>query len=173
MWVDPDEDPRTDSGATDERGVLLDYLRNYRTTFAMKCDGLDAAQMATRSVPPSTMSLLGLLRHLADVELHWFRRVLAREDVPRHYRTSEDRDGDFNGAVGEDDVVAQAWATWRSEVANAERFVVEASSLEVTGEHSDASITLRDILVHMIEEYARHVGHADLLRECIDGRTGQ
>lgn len=172
-WLDPGEDPRTDSGASDERSILLDYLHNYRLTFEMKCADLDAEQMARRSVPPSTMSLLGLVRHLADVELHWFRMVLAGEDVQRHFRTPDDRDADFNGAVADDDAVTQAWATWRAEVANAERVVGEAHSLGVTGQHHDGPITLREVLVHMIEEYARHAGHADLLRECVDGRTGQ
>src|SRR6476659_239271 len=106
MWVDPEDDPRIDSGATDERGVLLDYLGNYRKTFAMKLDGLDAAQLATRSVPPSTMSLLGLLRHLADVELHWCRQVRGEQPgAARHFRTADDRRADFNGALARDEVV--------------------------------------------------------------------
>ncbi|MDQ6642001.1 MAG: DinB family protein [Actinomycetota bacterium] len=173
MWLDPGDDPRTDSGGTDERSILVDYLDNYRLTLELKCAGLDAQQMADRSVPPSTMSLLGLVRHLADVELSWFRRVMGGEDVARHFRTADDRDGDFNGAVADPDVVAEAWSLWRDEVANAQRTVAEATTLDTTGDLPEGPITLREVLVHMIEEYARHVGHADLLRECIDGRTGQ
>ena len=138
MWVDPWEDPReTGEQPVGEKETLWDYLRRYRLTLQMKCAELDAAQLAQRSVPPSTMSLLGLVRHLAQVEHHWFQRVLQGQDVPRLYRSETDRDHDFNGAV------------------------------------ADETTPVRDILVHMVEEYARHVGHADLLRERIDGRTGQ
>ncbi|MGO4597624.1 DinB family protein [Terrabacter sp. 2RAF25] len=174
MWVDPEDDPRSqDAVLGDERATLLDYLRTYRLTLEMKCAGLTAEQLAMRSVPPSTLSLLGLVRHLAQVEQSWFRRVMAGEDVPFLYRTVDDRDADFTGAVGDDDVVAEAWARWREEVANAEAFVEEAESLDLVSLDPANPIQLREVLVHMVEEYARHCGHADLLRECIDGRTGQ
>jgi uncharacterized damage-inducible protein DinB len=175
MWVDPDDDPR-DSGATltDERGTLLEYLRAYRLTLEMKCAGLDAAQLATRSVPPSSMSLLGLVRHLAEAERHWFRRVMAGETTPRLFRTDADREADWNGAVGDPAVAAQAWAVWRGEVAFAEEFTRQTPDLAFLGRKSDGrTIQLREVIVHMIEEYARHCGHADLLRERIDGRVGQ
>lgn len=174
MWVDPEDDPR-DTGASPvgERAVLLEYLRHYRLTLELKCDGLDAEQMARRSVPPSTMSLLGLVRHLAKVEHTWFRRVMEGQDVPRLYWSEDDRDLDFHGAVADEAVVLDAWASWRREVAHAEAYVADAESLDVPGAHPDGPIALREVLVHLIEEYARHVGHADLLRECIDGRTGQ
>ncbi len=175
MWVDPEHDPRqTESNAIGEKATLVDYLRAYRLTIEMKCDGLDAEQMARRSVPPSTMSLLGLVRHLARVEHNWFRLVMEKRDLPRLYWSKDDRDLDFNGAVADPDVVEEAWASWRREVAHAEEYVESAESLEVEGRLRDGgTIPLRDVLVHMIEEYARHAGHADLLRECIDGRTGQ
>jgi uncharacterized damage-inducible protein DinB len=173
MWVDPEDDPRSqDAVLGDERATLLDYLRSYRLTLEMKCSGLTAEQLAMRSVPPSTMSLLGLVRHLAHVEQSWFRRVMAGDDVPYLYRT-DDRDADFNCAVGDDVVVAEAWARWREEVANAEAFVDRAESLDLMSLDPRNPINLREVLVHMIEEYARHCGHADLLRECIDGKTGQ
>ena len=174
MWVDPEDDPR-DTGASPvgERAVLLEYLRHYRLTLELKCDGLDAEQMARRSVPPSTMSLLGLVRHLAKVEHTWFRRVMQGQDVPRLYWSEDDRDLDFHGAVADEAVVADAWASWRREVAHAEAYVDSAESLDAEGVHPDGPIALREVLVHLIEEYARHLGHADLLRECIDGRTGQ
>lgn len=98
---------------------------------------------------------------------------MAGQDIPRHYRTEDDPDGEFTGAVPDPDVVAEAWATWRSEVAFAERFVAEAPSLDIIGNGGDEPIALRELLVHMIEEYARHNGHADFLRERIDGRVGQ
>ena len=116
MWVDPDDDPReTDVEALDERGILLDYLGRYRLTLQMKCADLNAEQLARRSVPPSTMSLLGLVRHLAEEERH-VRRVMAGEDAPMLYRTDEDRDGDWNGAIADPAVVEEAWRQWRVEV---------------------------------------------------------
>jgi len=175
MWVNPDEDPR-DSGTelVDERSTLVEYLRRYRLTLEMKCSGLDAEQMARRSVPPSNMSLLGLVRHLADDERHWFRRVMAGEDAPARYRTATDRDADFNGARANPQDVAEAWASWRDERAFAERLVAQTPDLATAGHMPDGSpIQLRVVLVHRIEEYARHCGHADLIRERIDGRVGQ
>ena len=174
MWLDPDDDPRTTEGpSSGERETLLEYLRHYRMTIELKCEGLGAEQLALRSVPPSNMSLLGLIRHLAQVEQFWFRRVMEGQDLPRLYWNAHEPDLDFNGAVADADVVDDAWASWRREVAHAERFVAAAASLDVEGAHSDGPIALREVLVHLIEEYARHAGHADLLRECIDGRTGQ
>jgi uncharacterized damage-inducible protein DinB len=171
MWIDPDDDPR-ESGveSVDERTTLLHYLRRYRLTLEMKCADLDAEQLARRSVPPSTMSLLGLVRHLAEVEQYWFRRTLAGQDAARPYCTESDRDGDWNGAVADPAVVDEAWRTWRSEVAFAEQFVADTADL---GARGPTGVPVRWVLVHMIEEYARHCGHADLLRERIDGRVGQ
>jgi uncharacterized damage-inducible protein DinB len=176
MWVDPDDDPRESRDpASDERSILLDYLRRYRLTLEMKCAELDAGQLACRPVPPSNLSLLGLVRHHAGVERYWFRQVLAGEDARRLFHTDEDRDAAFNGAVPDPEVVAEAWAAWRAEVAFAQRFVDEAPGLDITGSlgPEDRGVSLREVLVHMIEEYARHCGHADLLRERIDGRVGQ
>ena len=179
MWVDPDVDPReTEIDAGDERAMLLDYLRYYRLTLEMKCAGLDAEQLAQRSAPPSTMSLLGLVRHLAEEERH-FRRVMGGEDAPQLYRTQEDRDGDWNGAIADTQVVEDAWRQWWAEVAAADRLV---SGIEDLGTRNagisdlgpdGADASLRDLLVAQIAEYARHCGHADLLRERIDGRVGQ
>lgn len=174
MWVDPEDDPReTGAEAVGEKAVLAGYLDRYRTTLQMKCEGLDADQLARRSVPPSTMSLLGLVRHLAKVEHSWFRRVLdGQPDLPRLYRTEQDPDLDFNDAVADDAVVADAWESWGREVAFARDLYAGLdldAAVDVHGQPSE----VRDIIVHMVEEYARHVGHADLLRECIDGRTGQ
>jgi len=179
MWVDPDDDPREAQVDTDdERAMLLDYLRYYRLTLEMKCAGLDAEQLARRSVPPSTMSLLGRVRHLAEGERH-LRRVMAGEDAPKLYCADEDRDGDWNGAVPVPSVVDDAWRQWRSEREATDRFIDSVADLGIRNVGvSDlgpdgADLPLREMLVAQIVEYARHCGHADLLRERIDGRVGQ
>ena len=176
-----DDDPR-ENGPTlgDERTTLVESLRCLRLTLEMKCEGLDAEAMARRSVEPSTMSLLGLVRHLAETERATFRRLMAGQDVAPLFCSDTDRDGDFDGAVPDPRVVEEAWDAWRAEVAFAERLVAEAPSLDITGndplnQHGSGGgpMSLREVLVGMIEEYARHLGHADLLRERIDGRRGQ
>jgi hypothetical protein len=179
MWTDPDDDPReTDTPTGDERALLLDYLRYYRLTLEMKCGGLDAEQLARRSAPPSTMSLLGLVRHLADGERH-LRRVMAGEDAPDLYRTDEDREGEWNGAVADPAVVEDAWRTWHAEMDATDRYLDGVSDLGTwnTGASDfgpeGADLQLRDALVGQIVEYARHCGHADILRERVDGRVGQ
>lgn len=174
MWVDPADDPREEvADGVDERTTLEEFLRLYRLTLQMKCADLDPVQLASRSVPPSTMSLLGLLRHMADVERYWFRQVMARVQAPLNHRKGEDSDA-WNGAVADPVVVEEAWAAWREEVAAAERYLAEVEDLDTQGQRPGGEfIPLRAVLVHMIEEYARHCGHADLLRERIDGRTGQ
>jgi uncharacterized damage-inducible protein DinB len=175
MWVEPEDDPR-ETGETPrgEKGLLAAYLDHYRMTFEMKCEGLDAEQLARRSVPPSTMSLLGLVRHLASVEHTWFRRFIeGQQELPRLYKSPDERDLDFNGAVGDDAVVADAWETWRAEVAHAREVYDGIDDLGALVGPEGNQGEVREIVVHMIEEYARHCGHADLLRECIDGRTGQ
>ena len=176
-----DDDPR-ENGPTlgDERTTLVEALRCERLTLELKCSGLDAEAMARRSVEPSTMSLLGLVRHLAEVERATFRVLMAGQDVPRLFCSETDRDGDFDGAVPDPQVVTQAWDAWRAEVDFATQYVAEAPSLDITGDdpanlHGSGGglMSLREVLVGMIHEYSRHLGHADLLRERIDGRIGQ
>ena len=174
MFTDLDIDPR--EGGTvlgDERATLVEFLRCQRLTLQVKCDGLDAEQLARRSVPPSTMSLLGLVRHMAEVERGWFRRRFAGQDVPRRYQSDAEPDGDFDGAVADQKVVDEAWTAWREEVAFAEQFTRDTDLGFVGSDSAGDPISLRELLVHMVEEYARHNGHADLLRERIDGRIGQ
>jgi uncharacterized damage-inducible protein DinB len=170
MWLDPDEDPRDGAGPSPEGelATLQDYLTNYRLTLLLKCEGLDAEQLARRSVPPSTMSLLGLLRHLAEVELDWRGWIVPGVPPPRLYGA---HDADFDGAVADQTVVDAAYADLARE---------QAATDAALAEHPDLSerlgpdaIAVRELQVHRIEEYARHCGHADLLRECIDGRVGQ
>ena len=177
MFIDPDNDPRpgppTQRG---ERATIEGFLRWQRGTLELKCSGLDAASLARRPVDSSTLSLLGLVRHMADVERGWFRRVMAGQDAPPHFRTVTKADEAFDGAAADPALVAYAWEAWHAEIAFADRFVAEAPDLDVLGKasHPDhGTVSLRWVLVHMIEEYARHNGHADLLRQQIDGRVGQ
>jgi uncharacterized damage-inducible protein DinB len=177
MFVDLDTDPREDPpGTGDERDILVGFLRWQRATLVLKCDGLDAVDLARQAVPPSTMSLLGLVRHLADVERGWFRNFLAGQGVAKRFSSPDRPDGDFDDAVPDEAAVEEAWRAWRSEVEFADAFVAAAPDLDVLGAetHGDLGrLSLRWVLVHMVEEYARHLGHADLLRERADGRLGQ
>ena len=118
VFVDGEDDPRGYRPSLgDERATLVEYLRYQRLTLELKCSGLDAADPACRSVPPSTMPLLGLVRHLAEVERRWFRVRMAGKDAAPHYYSDVDPDGDFDGAVPDPDVVAPAWHTLRAECA--------------------------------------------------------
>src|SRR3954454_9654035 len=128
------DDPRENGPRLgDERTTLVEALRRQRLTLELKCSGLDAEAMARRSVEPSTMSLLGIVRHLAEGERATFRVMMAGQDVPRLFCSETNRDGDFDGAVPDPDVVAEAWAAWRAEVDFATHFVADAASLDVTG----------------------------------------
>jgi hypothetical protein len=172
MWARPDGDPRETGGPySGERETLVRYLRDRRLTLQMKCEDLDAEGMARRSVPPSNMSLLGLVRHLADVERSSFRRLMAGEDAPARSPGGTD----FEEATADPAMVEEAWATWRAEVEFAEEFMATAPGLDILGaaDQQGHRGELREILIQMIEEYARHNGHADLIRERIDGRIGQ
>jgi uncharacterized damage-inducible protein DinB len=173
-FLDPGSDPREGGPRLgDERATLNEFLRGQRLTLQLKCDGLEAGQLARRAVEPSTMSLLGLVRHMAEVERAWFRRRFAGLEVPKRYQTEADPDADFNGAVADPAAIQEAWAAWREEVAFAEQFTRDHDLSFVGRDYEGEPISLRELLVHMIEEYARHNGHADLLRERIDGRVGQ
>jgi hypothetical protein len=172
MWANPEDDPRTNETASPdgELATLEDYLVNYRLTLRLKCEGLDPAQLARRSVPPSTMSLLGLVRHLAQAERSWRNSLIEDEDakLPRLYGR---RGADFDEAVGDQAVVAAAFADLEREQAAADAALGAYADL---GERvTKDRVAVREMLVHRIEEYARHCGHADLLRECVDGRVGQ
>ena len=175
MFIAPDADPRTDPPSqAGELATLLSFLRWQRDTLALKCSGLAPQELARRAVEPSTVSLLGLVRHMADVERGWFRRKLAGQDAPPLFHSREDPDGDFDGAVPDPQVVAEAFEVWRAEISFADRFVAQAPDLAVSGPDPwRGRVSLRWVLVHMVEEYARHNGHADLLRQRIDGAVGQ
>jgi len=156
----------------DEREILTGYLEWHRATFGLKCEGLTAAQLSTRAVPPSGMSLHGMARHLAAVERWWFRQQFSGEDVPILYFTNEQPNLDFDGLDGDP---VEAFEAWRAECERSRAIVAATPDLERTGVQSSSGkpVSLRRILVHMIAEYARHNGHADLLRERLDGATGQ
>ena len=175
MFVPEGNDPRPEPAMlADERETLTGFLRWQRETLVLKCSGLSPGELARRSVTFTNLSLLGLVRHMADVERGWFRRTMAGQEAPNYYRTP-DADTDFDGAVADPEVVEEAWRRWREEVAFADRFVESASSLDLVGVNDTdrGPVSLRWVLVHMIEEYARHNGHADLLRQGIDGAVGQ
>lgn len=154
----------------DERDTYADYLRSRRAAFVASCEGLTPEQLALRSVPPSTMSLLGMVRHLAEVERVWFRRWLDGGD-PERLWGPRGNDDDWNGAVGTQEAVDEAWSAWRAEVTFAEDWLATHDDMgAVVDADHHGRINVRDIVVHLIEEYAQHLGHADLLREVIDGR---
>jgi len=174
LWTDPASDPRTAGNPDGELATYREYLTNYRLTLELKCEGLDAEELARRSVPPSTLSLLGLVRHMARVEQFWFR--LALQGLPEARLYAEDGDGGFARADGTQECVDEALARWKEQIALADVWLdgqTDASMADVKEFRDGETGSVRDILVHMVEEYARHCGHADLLRECIDGRTGQ
>src|SRR5215216_483501 len=170
MWVNPDDDPRNSGGVSPdgELATLQDYLSDYRLTLRMKCEGLNAEQLARRSVPPSTMSLLGLLRHLAEVERDWRNWITSGDPAPKLYGTG---DADFEAAAAEQALVDDAFGDLAREQAATD--AVLAEHLDLGERVGKDRIAVRELWVHRIEEYARHCGHADLLRECVDGRVGQ
>ncbi|GED88274.1 DinB family protein [Streptomyces sp. 6-11-2] len=156
-----------------ERAMLEGWLEYHRQTLAQKCEGLTDEQLRTASAEPSELTLMGLVRHMAEVERHWFRNMLLMDDPGPIYCDEQDPDGDFH--VTEADTWAEAYATWQSEIETARRNAAGLGLDELSQRKSnrtDEPFSLRWIYTHMIEEYARHNGHADLLRERIDGTTG-
>jgi len=162
--VDPDL-------AADERTMLVQFLDWYRATVFLKVAGLTDEQAARRSTPPSSLSLLGIVRHMAEVERSWFRRRFLGEDAPPIFYTETDRDRDIDPPEGA--TVAEAVTALEAEIAVA-RPIAAGASLDQHGAVllEGEPVSMRWILVHMIEEYARHCGHMDLLREAVDGQTG-
>src|SRR5258706_9535453 len=158
--------PGAKAFAEDERSVLLGYL-TYRTVLARKAEGVSDQQARRAASPPSTLTLLGLIRHMTDVERWWFRRVQIAEDVPALF------DDDEEWHPSNDATIAEALQAYWDEIAVIDRHLSTASMDETNhGEPDPGRHTLRRTIVHLIEEYARHCGHADLIREAIDGTTG-
>jgi uncharacterized damage-inducible protein DinB len=157
----------------DERATLAGFLDFQRATLEWKCDGLSDEQVRQRSVPTSAMSLLGIVRHLTDVEQHWFHVSLDGQPPSLRYwlRGPDLSDTDWEVEAAD---VGESFRAWREEVDRSRRIVAESESLDRSfDDPHDGRVTLRWVLTHMIEEYARHNGHADLLREAIDGAVGE
>ncbi|MDQ1366805.1 MAG: hypothetical protein QOE57_2847 [Acidimicrobiaceae bacterium] len=159
--------PAAKARGEDEASVLLGYLTYHRIVLARKVEGLSDEQAHRVACPPSALTLLGLIRHMTDVERWWFRRVLLAEDIPALFDDEEE------WRLPADATVAGALAAFWDEIAVIDRHLATASMDDRNeGEPDRGQHTLRRTIVHMIEEYARHCGHADLLREAIDGTTG-
>jgi len=166
--VDPRRRDPDSAYTAGERELLDAWLDFHRMTLQLKCEGVTEADLTRRPVPTSTLSLQGLVRHMAEVERNWFRRVLLDPELPRIYGARrEDREFEpIEAATWREDL-----ATWQREVEQA-RNAARGMDLSRTGVREGKAVSLRWIYVHMIEEYARHNGHADLIRELIDGAVG-
>jgi uncharacterized damage-inducible protein DinB len=155
----------------DERATLTAFLDYLRATLALKCEDLTDDQLRQRAVPPSSLSLLGLVRHMAEVERNWFRPVLGGEQMATIFASDMDWEAAFRNVASAD--VAEAFRLWRAECDHARKLVAAAPSFDVRGFRSSGYVSLRWVMTHMIEEYARHLGHADLIRERLDGSVGE
>jgi uncharacterized damage-inducible protein DinB len=154
-----------------EREMLRHFLDYHRATLAMKCDDLPDEDLRRQSMPPSTLSLLGLVRHMAEVERAWFRRVINGEDIPLVWSDERDFQAAYDAGTA---TRAEAFGAWQAEVEQSRRIEEKAESLDVTGYQPSwgEDVSLRLVMLHLIHEYARHNGHADFLREGIDGTVG-
>lgn len=170
-WTAPPIERQQPPTAADERGMLEAWLDFHRQTLLWKCSGLTAEQLCRRAVDPSSLSLLGLVRHMTEVERAWFRRRVGGEDAPFVYCSDAEPDGDFDNVDTADP--ERAFATYMQELDLA-RAAVRGRDLDETFFHSrrNVNMNVRWVFFHMLEEYARHNGHADLLRERINGATG-
>lgn len=155
----------------DERTMLTVWLDYQRATLLWKCEGVEPEDMVRRSVPPSKLSLLGLLRHMTFVEWSWFEKCFAATGSPQPFDTTQDVDVDFNDL--DPARVAQDMKRFLRQCDVSRRVVEGADSFDQLAAKARDDVSLRWIVVHMIEEYARHNGHADLLRELVDGAVGE
>ncbi len=169
VWRVPEVTPTEPAGLLNERQALIAQLRCQRESLQENCAGLDHTQLSIRPVPTSLISLLGIVRHITDVERWWFRMNVAGEELDFRYDPKLD-DSDFRDL---DSVTAEVvFATYWSECAAADAAVAELSLDDTfVNEKRQARLDLRWVYLHMIEEYARHNGQADILRELIDGRS--
>ncbi|MGW0393431.1 DinB family protein [Streptomyces sp. NPDC003042] len=162
------------STTANERDMLDGWLDYHRSTLVWKCSGLADEQLRRAALKPSELTLLGLVRHMAEVERYWFREIMLGEDLPELYSTEDNVDGDFH--FTDEDTWVSAEQVWQTEVELA-RQAVSGRSLDLLSDaashHRGEVFSLRWVYTHMIEEYARHNGHADLLREHLDGATGE
>lgn len=152
-----------------ERDLLAGWLDFHRSTLEVKCEGLTDEQRKARPVVSSSLSLHGLVRHLAETERNWFQRIVAGQEAPRIWADGSVKDSPLvplDDAVWEDDL-----ETWRTEC-ETNRRIAASLDLDATGRWRQKEVSLRSAYLHMIQEYARHNGHADLIRELIDGSVG-
>jgi uncharacterized damage-inducible protein DinB len=170
MWPMTNDDRIDPPWVADERTMLDSWLDYHRATLARKCAGLTPEQLRTASAPPSDLTLLGLVRHMAEVERGWFRNALARQDAAPLYAAPDDDDADFHHPADADPAVD--FAIWRTEITEVRKLAAQHPLDHTFPTSRGRDLSLRWIYVHMIEEYARHNGHADLIRERIDGVTG-
>jgi hypothetical protein len=168
-WTAPEAHREDEPFTGPERAMLQGWLDWHRQTLLTKCAGMTAEQLRTASVPPSNLTLLGLVRHMTDVERMWFRNRATGEQLDAVYNTAENVDADFE-EIGAGDPEA-VLATFAAELPAVDK-AVAALPLEHEFRHRGEMFSLRWVYLHMIEEYARHNGHADLLRERVDGATG-
>lgn len=154
-----------------EREMLRAFLDYHRATLAMKCRGLTDEELRERSMPPSTLTLLGLVRHLAEVERAWFRRVFEDHDAPMVWSATTDFQAAYDAGRS---TRAEAFAAWEAEVETSRRIERAAASLDLAGYQPrwEEEVSLRMVMLHVLLEYGRHNGHADLLREGVDGAVG-
>lgn len=154
-----------------EREMLRAFLDYHRATLAMKCDGLTDAELRKQSMPPSTLSLLALVRHMAEVERAWFRRVFEDHDAPMVWSDKIDFQAAYDASAS---TRAEAFAAWEAEVETSRRIERAAESLDLSGYQPrwEEDVSLRLVMMHVLLEYARHNGHADFLREGVDGTVG-
>ena len=160
--------------ATDERVLLNGFLDYQRDTLYWKASRLADEQLRTHAVPTSNATLLGLLRHMALVERFWFREVWAGERFEAEmYPRTDDPDEEWNDL--DSDTGPAAYERWRAEVERSRAIIAQTEDLGAvfTREDTGERVSARWILIHMVEEYARHNGHADLLREAVDGEVGE
>ncbi|PYC75248.1 Mini-circle protein [Micromonospora arborensis] len=173
-WRAPEIDRQNEPYVGDERTLLEGWLDYHRQTLLLKCAGLTAEQLRTPSVEPSGLTLLGLVRHMADVERWWFRIRAAGEDITGLFDDDEDPDADLNAVAGAD--AEAAFATFAAEVEAARKAAaglpLDRTFVRPRRDGTSDELNVRWVYLHMIEEYARHNGHADLIRERIDGVTG-
>jgi uncharacterized damage-inducible protein DinB len=170
-WTAPHVERPDPSPVNSERAALESWLRYHRETLLFKCAGLTGEQLKSKAVDPSSLSLLGLVRHMAEVERAWFSRGFDQLDLGYIYCSDTDRDGDFDNAADAD---AEAdFATFHTECERSDAIAAKHQLDDTfTSRRTGTTFDLRWVYIHMIEEYARHNGHADLLRERIDGETG-
>ncbi|MFD4606177.1 DinB family protein [Streptomyces sp. NPDC058464] len=154
-----------------ERDMLRAFLDYHRATLAMKCEGLTDEELRRQSMPPSTLSLLGLVRHMAEVERAWFRRVFEDKDAPMVWSDEIDFQAAYDAS---ESTRAEAFAAWEAEVAASRRIERAAGSLDQAGYQPrwEEEVSLRMVMLHVLLEYGRHNGHADFLREGVDGTVG-